>query len=719
MLEIRRRPSPLPLLVMVALAGEANLNTAWAQAAPVPLQTVEVSGSRQDQRRNDTTAKVVVQRSELLRYGDSSLGEALKRLPGVTVSGDVRMRGLGSGYTQILVNGDATPPGFSIDTITPEMIERVEILRSATVEYGTQAIAGTINIVLRKSVNKLQREVKLGAERASGAAVGPELTLGLADRDEDFSYTVTGNLRQKKTLETPHIEDRSVNAAGALTELFRVREHNRDATDMASLTPRLNWKRSNGDLIGWQGFFDVRRNVFTSDMYETLLLGEGSRFPVTRGTTDSLTSTVRNDVNWVVALPERAKLSLKLGANLYRRNRDYEFLGLGADLALQERHDVRSTQDDAAFLSVGKYTRPLGSGHQLALGWDASRTRRGESRFERRFDPAQTVLGEIDENYDAIVEKVAFYAQDEWDLSPRWQVYLGLRWDGLFTHSTSNIVREVSNRAAVWSPVLQTLWKLPGTEKDQLRLALTRTYKAPATASLIPRRYIVYNNNAPTNPSRQGNPGLRPELAWGLDLAYEHYLGKDGLLSASAFTRRITDVTIQRLYRSEDVWISSPDNGGRARVSGVELEARLPLSMLAASAPPVEVRANLAWNWSSQEAIQRANDRLDGQTPFSANLGLDYRASQRLSLGGNYHFERAAPVSLSDYLGKYLGPVRVLDLYGVWKFHPKMLVRISVNGALRGDAVSAISYADPDGATERRTVLERPRTLKFVFEHAF
>ena len=79
----------------------------------------------------------------------------LKRLPGVTIQGRpgrggaIRLRGLGSGYTQILLDGERVPPGFSLDSLTPEQIERIEILRAPTAETGARAIAGTINIVTR------------------------------------------------------------------------------------------------------------------------------------------------------------------------------------------------------------------------------------------------------------------------------------------------------------------------------------------------------------------------------------------------------------------------------------------------------------------------------------------------------------------------------------------------------------------------------------------
>ena len=68
-----------------------------------------------------------------------------------------------------------------------------------------------------------------------------------------------------------------------------------------------------------------------------------------------------------------------------------------------------------------------------------------------------------------------------------------------------------------------TLYKIPGSKNDQIRGGITRTYKAPNVAQLVPRRGIA-SNNSPTTPDTMGNPQLKPELAWGLDLAYEHYL---------------------------------------------------------------------------------------------------------------------------------------------------------------------------------------------------
>ncbi len=139
-----------------------------------------------------------MRRDEIARYGDTSLADVFKRIPGVTVSTgagrsvEVRMRGLAGGYTQILVNGERTPAGFSLDSVAPEQIERIEVLRVAMAEFSTESVAGTINLVLRKAARKRTREAKLGY-LASSDFRGPTFNLDLGEVGERASYALTAS----------------------------------------------------------------------------------------------------------------------------------------------------------------------------------------------------------------------------------------------------------------------------------------------------------------------------------------------------------------------------------------------------------------------------------------------------------------------------------------------------------------------------------------------
>lgn len=66
----------------------------------------------QIERKNATLQKIVIAEEEVERYGDATVGDVLRHLPGMTftspagVSKDVRMRGLDKGYTTFLINDE-------------------------------------------------------------------------------------------------------------------------------------------------------------------------------------------------------------------------------------------------------------------------------------------------------------------------------------------------------------------------------------------------------------------------------------------------------------------------------------------------------------------------------------------------------------------------------------------------------------------------------------
>lgn len=718
-----RTPHPCLLLLLAsATAHAAGLEpeekAAVATVAPVPaMQKVEVSGpGALALRRDDTASKIIVGRDEIDLYGDNSLGALLKRQPGVSVVGaEVKMRGLGAGYTQILINGDPAPPGFSIDTIAPDMIERVEILRSASAEYSTQAIAGSINLVLRKGASRPQQQLKLTFGRGQGRS-SPAVSLQASDKLQAFSYALTGTLDRSGFYNAPFNTERVLDQLGAATASRTSQERNFSTVDKASLTPRLNWAFANGDSVTWQSLLDLYRIDNHSDTRETTLLGPATQYPDNNAISQLHVISTRSDLTWVHKVGDGGKLSVRVGATYNRRDIDYAFLGYRHDGTLLLVRDVNSRATDDSTTASGKYLSRAHAGHSFGFGWDASAIGRSENRSQRDRQPAGGAPYALDEDYTSDIRRLALFAQDEWEITPRLQLYLGVRWEGLHTATTGRTLAEVANSSGVWSPVLQTMWKLPNQERDQVRLALARTYKAPSTRNLVPRRYTVNNGNGPTTPDFQGNPELRPELAWGLDLAYEAYFGKSGVATLSTFARRVSDVTVQRLFQQDGIWITTPFNGGRANVHGIEADLKFPLRTWAAGAPDIDLRVNLGRNWSTLDSVPGPNNRLSEQTPLSANAGFDYRLSGAYSMGANFNLQTGGPVRIDRYLGSYSGVNRTLDVYGVWKADKNTQLRLSLSNALRQDQLQAQSYRDDNGATERSSVTPGSATARIVLE---
>jgi outer membrane receptor for ferrienterochelin and colicins len=704
----------------------AQQQTPQQAPKPAPIQKVEIKGAAAayDARRNDTATKIVISQEEILRNGDTTIGEVLKRLPGVTVGGvqgrggDIRMRGLGSGYTQILLNGEPSPAGFSLDSLSPDMIERIEIMRAATAEYSTQAIAGAINIVLKRAIVTAQREIKAGVQEDSGN-YGTNVNFQLADRKGPLSYAVGGGITYGRFERPSEVVTEGSNAAGAPTLLRRADQQSRGHFEAFNLSPRINWTLGPGDVITSQSFINVNRFHGDSSERVNTLAGAPPQYSGTNTVIELDAELFRSDLSWTRKLAQGAKLDMKAGVNYSQY--DSRVPSLGFDAAGKQVLDrlITSGIVDKGVTASGKYATPIFEGHALAAGWDAAYNKRNEDRIQRETSTLPGVAKDLDQVFAANVTRLALFAQDEWTVTPRWSVYAGLRWEGIETRSSGVDYAPVDNKSSVWSPLFQTLWKLPGSKSDQVRLGLTRTYKAPGVGSLIPRRFAA-NNNSATSPDKQGNPLLKPELAWGLDLAYEHYLEGGGLLTASTFVRRIDDITHNQVSLVDGLWVSMPVNDGVANTRGIELEAKLPLRSLYKTAPNIDFRANVARNWSTLTTVPGPNNRLDQQTPFSGTVGADYKFDKTpLTLGGSYSFQNGGPVRVSLNQYAYSVPKRSLDLYGLWKFNPKNQLRVSLANALHQDNVVQSSYADDSGRLSDTTVTPTSVVLRALLEMKF
>lgn len=709
----------------LALLAAAILSTLHAHAEEKEnkeIQKIEIKGAAEayNPRRDDTASKIVVTSEELQRYGDTSIADALKRVPGVSVGAggrDIRMRGLGSGYTQILLNGERAPAGFTIENLAPDSIERIEVIRSASAEFSTQAIAGTINIVLKKAVKTAQRELKVGAGRSS-EVMNPHVSLQMSDKDGNFSYSFSGNTGRFEFDRHNRTEEQLEGRDGATRLLRETVQRDLGHGRWLELSPRLNWTLENGDTITSQSF--LNRYVFRShqDRGINTLLGAPPAYDGVHVDNHSINTFARTEVNWVHKFGEGARLDAKLGVN--RNAADGQWLeddSRTGRLALD--HDVLSRNRESGISTTGKYSTPLVPGHALALGWELGYTTREDWRIQRDTFQPSGLPDNADEGYDATLRRAALYAQDEWNLTPRWSVYFGLRWEGLETRSEGPGFDPVQQRSSVWSPLAQTLYKL-ANGKDQLRAALTRTYKAPGVNDLMPRRFTS-TNNSQVEPDYRGNPGLKPELATGIDAAYEHYWAESALLSAAVAMRRISDFTRRNVLLGNDGrWVSILSNNGSATVRSLDLEAKFPLKAMMAGAPNLDLRASVSRNWSQVEQVPGPDNRLDQQVPLTAILGADYKTADGLwSLGGALNLRSGGPVRQDVDRTAYSTMSRNLDMYVLWKFAKMAQLRVSAWNLLAQDSLRSTAFASVDGVLSSTVVTPGTRGGRAVLELRF
>jgi outer membrane receptor for ferrienterochelin and colicins len=147
-----------------ALLADSNDNITQVEAIKV------VSATGYEQNIADAPASVfVITKEELENKSFNDLTDILKNVPGIHVEGgsvfkDISIRGMSSSYTLYLIDGkpmsgnDAHSPngmagGIAANSLPPvSMIERIEIVRGPMSSlYGSEAMGGVINIITKKT----------------------------------------------------------------------------------------------------------------------------------------------------------------------------------------------------------------------------------------------------------------------------------------------------------------------------------------------------------------------------------------------------------------------------------------------------------------------------------------------------------------------------------------------------------------------------------------
>lgn len=653
-----------------------------------------------DIRRESTASKIIIGREELDRDGDSSIGEILKRLPGVTVGGkpgrggDIRMRGMGSGYTQILVNGERMPRGFSLDTLSPDQVERIEIIRAPVAEYTTQAVAGIINIVLREDYKQKDTQLKLadGVEQGRNA---PNLSISAPGEIGDLSYTFSGSVFQNRRRDEAFTDNIIDDEQGQ-----RIVDQDIGATTGVHLTPRFEYKFSSTDKVVVQPFL-MFSNTQTSGTSELDQLND-QEAPYQNAVWHSGVNSFVSRIFTIYThrFEDNSKVELKFGWGKSETDTITDRIQTGEATGYQDLFTDYNIGDFNTSTGV-KYSKILSNGHSIVSGVNADWTRRNETEIAN--DNGAPTFDNSGDNLHAGIRQLAGFVQDEWDINKDWAANAGLRWEGIQTISTLP-QGEVMNESSVWSPLFHVVWRIPDHKDDQIRMSLTHSYRPPVLNDLMTLP-VLSQNNSPINPDKVGNPDLKPEIANGLDIGYEHYLSHTGILAANFFYRQIHDLIRYDVSLAGDRWVSSPVNLANAQTHGIELEAKFDLVEFFPNAPAISLRSNYSHFWSQVQDIQGPNNRIDQQPSQTANLGADYKmAALPLTIGGGLNWTPAYIVQSSTTQGNSIGLKRQLDMYALWKFSIASQLRFSINNLVNSNyftnTFSTLGYPEVSNVTD-------------------
>ncbi|MEL6302919.1 MAG: TonB-dependent receptor [Pseudomonadota bacterium] len=202
-------------LALGAIAGLAQAPAALAQDDTKELGTQEVTGSRLSRADIETAVPItVIDREDIDLSGDTTVAEVLQTsvfnsfgsfratsgfANGQASVNEVSLRGLGSNRTLVLLDGrriSATGgsggAAQNLNQIPLAMVERIEILRDgASAIYGSDAIAGVINVITRRDYDGLSLDYQQTFPGDGGDLTRAAATLGVSSAKGNIYFSVS------------------------------------------------------------------------------------------------------------------------------------------------------------------------------------------------------------------------------------------------------------------------------------------------------------------------------------------------------------------------------------------------------------------------------------------------------------------------------------------------------------------------------------------------
>ena len=164
------------------------------------------------QQKNNLNITNVVTADQAGKYPDDNVGEALRRISGISVQNDqgearnIVMRGFGTQLNSVTLNGDRLPSAegdnrnIQLDLIPTNMIEAIVVKKSLTPDMEGDAIGGSVNLITRSNPNDFRASATIsgGGNPIRSGGYNANYALVIADKLSDkWSYTLSSTIQTR------------------------------------------------------------------------------------------------------------------------------------------------------------------------------------------------------------------------------------------------------------------------------------------------------------------------------------------------------------------------------------------------------------------------------------------------------------------------------------------------------------------------------------------
>ncbi|MEL7003576.1 MAG: TonB-dependent receptor, partial [Bacteroidota bacterium] len=363
----------------------------------------------------------------------------------------VRLNGLEGAYSQILINSrpvfSALNSVYGLDQIPTNIVEQIEVVRSGgSALYGSNAIAGTINIITKEPVENTW-EIKSNTALVDGDALDQTFNFNgsIVSDDLDHGVTFYGLDRKRDSYDAngdgfTELVELENNVLGAKA-FFKPGEQSKISADFSAI----NEYRRGGDRLDLAPHF----TDITEEISSNTLIG-GLNYEV-----------------W--SKDDQNKVSIY--ASLQNTDRDSFYGGLGGGRTAQDSLlaiNAYGTTEDVALVGGVLYNRYQTNGNVITFGIES-----------QHYDTRDVIQG-YNRIIDQRVNTVGLLGQYEWKPNNRFTTLLGARYDLTIVdgfYQVGEINSNVDVDIGVFSPRVTVLYKL--NDNIRLRGGYARGFRAP------------------------------------------------------------------------------------------------------------------------------------------------------------------------------------------------------------------------------------------------
>jgi outer membrane receptor for ferrienterochelin and colicins len=583
---------------------------------------VEESFAPLEERREHSIAKRIVDASELAQYGDMNLMEMLKRTPGVTIPDGRRQKGPpGKGYTKVLIDGEDLSSGMKrggnpLEQITPEMVERFEIMTNGSAEHSAEAMGGIVNVILKNPASDGRVTAKLSTGFYDDVPVATLFTQ-YEGKNGPLSYMLNATYSDNRASDLQDKQTDRLGVSEITDESVASRNRNLNFTSKIFYVPDSTSKYT-ANIMANTGK-DVKNTKRIRS--ENGILNQ---------------SVADQDESTRKMIGMRLSGEHRFGQNtmLNWKTISHQNIGEGTKESYESVSDRETLQeDDMTFRIVGGDTSLsyFAGDHFFKTGI--------EYKQLRHRDEVKRIQNGVDvtlpsDNVAMKEEKTAVYLQDEFSIGERMVITPGIRYE--------NVQRDYGETQELdyVAPSIHFLYRF--TTDDTLRASVAKTVRLPKMYELSSSVNRSLDQNDLNNPDTAGNSNLTEESALSYELRFEHFFEDKGIISISSFYREIDD-KIEQLTRLEEVapgvnrYVKRPDNVGEGKLIGLELEVKKSLTDWVNG---LRVWGNMTVQDTSLKNTATNFKGVVGETPdYLFNIGIDHTLSDwRLTYGAAYRY---------------------------------------------------------------------------------